>query len=143
MEKACPFWPDDRQCSSKECSIGYCDEEFPAGLKTPSSMLEAALAAKVAESGDDALEAIKGVKFFGGAKKAGLPVPDKPPKVNSSSTKRNNQTEPIKIQVDQKKAKRKSHLSPDDSEETCDKSSQFDPLDRSLTDRQKTSDRRR
>ena len=34
MEKPCPFWPDERQCASKECSIGYCDEDVPHGLKT-------------------------------------------------------------------------------------------------------------
>ncbi|EJW78868.1 hypothetical protein WUBG_10225 [Wuchereria bancrofti] len=33
MEKTCPFWPDDRQCLSKECGIGYCDDEVPSGLK--------------------------------------------------------------------------------------------------------------
>ncbi|VDM98328.1 unnamed protein product [Thelazia callipaeda] len=36
MEKTCPFWPDDRQCMSKECGIGYCDDEVPCGLKQPS-----------------------------------------------------------------------------------------------------------
>lgn len=35
MEKPCPFWPDDRKCSSKECSIGYCDDEVPLAFKTP------------------------------------------------------------------------------------------------------------
>ncbi|EFO27859.2 hypothetical protein LOAG_00621 [Loa loa] len=35
MEKTCPFWPDDRQCLSKECGIGYCDDEVPSGLKQP------------------------------------------------------------------------------------------------------------
>ncbi|KAI1712015.1 endoplasmic reticulum oxidoreductin 1 (ERO1) domain-containing protein [Ditylenchus destructor] len=33
MEKPCPFWEDDRQCSSKECSIGYCDDEVPLMLR--------------------------------------------------------------------------------------------------------------
>lgn len=37
MEKPCPFWQDDRQCSSKECSIGYCDDEVPFALRNPSS----------------------------------------------------------------------------------------------------------
>lgn len=35
MEKTCPFWPDDRQCASKECGIGYCDDEVPLGLQRP------------------------------------------------------------------------------------------------------------
>ncbi|VDO78509.1 unnamed protein product [Onchocerca flexuosa] len=35
MEKECPFWPDDRMCMSKECGIGYCDDEVPSGLKQP------------------------------------------------------------------------------------------------------------
>ncbi|KAM3720327.1 Endoplasmic reticulum oxidoreductin-1 [Dirofilaria immitis] len=38
MEKTCPFWPDDRQCLSKECGIGYCDDEVPLGLKQPASI---------------------------------------------------------------------------------------------------------
>lgn len=38
MEKMCPFWPDDRQCLSKECGIGYCDDEVPSGLKQPASI---------------------------------------------------------------------------------------------------------
>lgn len=38
MEKTCPFWPDDRQCASKECGIGYCDDEVPSGLKRPASI---------------------------------------------------------------------------------------------------------
>lgn len=38
MEKSCPFWPDDRQCASKECGIGYCDDEVPMGLKQPASI---------------------------------------------------------------------------------------------------------
>lgn len=38
MEKNCPFWPDDRQCLSKECGIGYCDDEVPSGLKQPASI---------------------------------------------------------------------------------------------------------
>ncbi|KAK6106167.1 Endoplasmic Reticulum Oxidoreductin 1 (ERO1) family protein [Brugia pahangi] len=38
MEKTCPFWPDDRQCLSKECGIGYCDDEVPSGLKQPASI---------------------------------------------------------------------------------------------------------
>ncbi|CAJ0920236.1 unnamed protein product, partial [Mesorhabditis belari] len=35
MDKQCPFWPDDRQCGSKECGIMTCDDEVPAGLKRP------------------------------------------------------------------------------------------------------------
>ncbi|CAJ0578260.1 unnamed protein product, partial [Mesorhabditis spiculigera] len=35
MDKQCPFWPDDRQCGSKECGIATCDDEVPAGLKRP------------------------------------------------------------------------------------------------------------
>ncbi|VDK35032.1 unnamed protein product [Gongylonema pulchrum] len=38
MEKMCPFWPDDRQCASKECGIGYCDDEVPWALKQPASI---------------------------------------------------------------------------------------------------------
>lgn len=38
MEKTCPFWPDDRQCVSKECGIGYCDDEVPLELKRPASI---------------------------------------------------------------------------------------------------------
>ena len=34
-DKECPFWPDDRQCGSKECGISTCDDEVPAGLKRP------------------------------------------------------------------------------------------------------------
>ncbi|MFH4977283.1 hypothetical protein AB6A40_003992 [Gnathostoma spinigerum] len=40
LEKPCPFWPDDRQCASRECGIGYCDDEVPKGLKeSPRSVL--------------------------------------------------------------------------------------------------------
>lgn len=38
MEKTCPFWQDDHQCLSKECGIGYCDDEVPSGLKQPASI---------------------------------------------------------------------------------------------------------
>lgn len=38
MEKGCPFWADNRQCSSKECGIGYCDDEVPSGLKELASI---------------------------------------------------------------------------------------------------------
>uniref|UniRef100_A0A915EK22 Uncharacterized protein n=1 Tax=Ditylenchus dipsaci TaxID=166011 RepID=A0A915EK22_9BILA len=38
MEKPCPFWPDDRQCSSKECTIGYCDDEVPPAFHQTSTM---------------------------------------------------------------------------------------------------------
>lgn len=38
MERTCPFWPDDRQCISKECGIGYCDDEVPSALKQPASI---------------------------------------------------------------------------------------------------------
>ncbi|KAL7075008.1 hypothetical protein ACQ4LE_005559 [Meloidogyne hapla] len=34
MEKPCPFWFDDSgQCSTKECTIGYCDNEVPEALR--------------------------------------------------------------------------------------------------------------
>uniref|UniRef100_A0A915MUW8 Uncharacterized protein n=1 Tax=Meloidogyne javanica TaxID=6303 RepID=A0A915MUW8_MELJA len=34
MEKPCPFWSDDSgQCASKECTIGYCDNEVPEALR--------------------------------------------------------------------------------------------------------------
>ncbi|ETN81333.1 endoplasmic Reticulum Oxidoreductin 1 [Necator americanus] len=33
MDKPCPFWPDDRQCGSKQCGIAFCDDEVPAGLR--------------------------------------------------------------------------------------------------------------
>jgi ERO1-like protein alpha len=33
MERQCPFWSDEEQCGSKECGIGYCDDEVPAGLR--------------------------------------------------------------------------------------------------------------
>lgn len=35
MEKECPFWREDRECASKECGIQNCDDEVPAGLRTP------------------------------------------------------------------------------------------------------------
>lgn len=33
MEKPCPFWQCNRECSSKECGVGYCDDEVPAALR--------------------------------------------------------------------------------------------------------------
>lgn len=33
MDKQCPFWPDERECGSKECGIENCDDEVPAVLK--------------------------------------------------------------------------------------------------------------
>ncbi|KHJ82758.1 hypothetical protein OESDEN_17547 [Oesophagostomum dentatum] len=36
MDKPCPFWPDDRQCGSKQCGIAFCDDEVPLGLRRPS-----------------------------------------------------------------------------------------------------------
>ncbi|VDK41948.1 unnamed protein product [Anisakis simplex] len=38
MEKKCPFWVDERECASKECGIGYCDDEVPLALKQPASI---------------------------------------------------------------------------------------------------------
>uniref|UniRef100_A0A914RDP5 ADAMTS cysteine-rich domain-containing protein n=1 Tax=Parascaris equorum TaxID=6256 RepID=A0A914RDP5_PAREQ len=38
MEKSCPFWRDERECVSKECGIGYCDDEVPSALKRPASI---------------------------------------------------------------------------------------------------------
>uniref|UniRef100_A0A914VM73 Endoplasmic reticulum oxidoreductin-1 n=1 Tax=Plectus sambesii TaxID=2011161 RepID=A0A914VM73_9BILA len=35
MERPCPFWPDDRECGSKECGIEHCDDEVPEGLRKP------------------------------------------------------------------------------------------------------------
>ncbi|KAL6731839.1 hypothetical protein Aduo_002665 [Ancylostoma duodenale] len=35
MDKPCPFWPDDRQCGTKQCGIAFCDDEVPAGLRRP------------------------------------------------------------------------------------------------------------
>lgn len=35
MDKECPFWREERECSSKECGIQNCDDEVPAGLRTP------------------------------------------------------------------------------------------------------------
>lgn len=38
MAKPCPFWDDDSgQCSSKDCSIGYCDDEVPPALRGSAS----------------------------------------------------------------------------------------------------------
>lgn len=33
MERPCPFWNENRMCSSKECGIGYCDDEVPEALR--------------------------------------------------------------------------------------------------------------
>ncbi|KAL3078928.1 hypothetical protein niasHS_014710 [Heterodera schachtii] len=42
MAKPCPFWEDEAgQCSSKECSIGYCDDEVPPALREPIAPLSA------------------------------------------------------------------------------------------------------
>lgn len=35
MERPCPLWPDERECSSKECGIEHCDDEVPAALRIP------------------------------------------------------------------------------------------------------------
>lgn len=35
MERPCPFWADERECSSKECGIEHCDDEVPAALRNP------------------------------------------------------------------------------------------------------------
>ncbi|CAD5206366.1 unnamed protein product [Bursaphelenchus okinawaensis] len=39
MERPCPFWPDERECSSRECGIEHCDEEVPEALRRPSSFV--------------------------------------------------------------------------------------------------------
>ncbi|VDM37111.1 unnamed protein product [Toxocara canis] len=44
MEKSCPFWVDERECVSKECGIGYCDDEVPSALKRPASIAVVRLA---------------------------------------------------------------------------------------------------
>uniref|UniRef100_A0A915HYB5 Uncharacterized protein n=1 Tax=Romanomermis culicivorax TaxID=13658 RepID=A0A915HYB5_ROMCU len=33
MNKPCPLWREDRECTSRECGIENCDEEVPAGLR--------------------------------------------------------------------------------------------------------------
>lgn len=33
MDKECPFWPNERQCGSKQCGIAFCDEEVPDALR--------------------------------------------------------------------------------------------------------------
>lgn len=33
MDKRCPFWEEERECSSQECGIQNCDDEVPIGLK--------------------------------------------------------------------------------------------------------------
>jgi hypothetical protein len=35
MQRPCPLWADDRECSSRECGIEYCDDEVPAALRVP------------------------------------------------------------------------------------------------------------
>lgn len=35
MDRPCPLWPDERECSSKECGIEHCDDEVPAALRNP------------------------------------------------------------------------------------------------------------
>ncbi|KAJ1366450.1 hypothetical protein KIN20_027116 [Parelaphostrongylus tenuis] len=35
MDAPCPFWPDDRQCDSKQCGIDFCDDEVPDELRRP------------------------------------------------------------------------------------------------------------
>lgn len=35
MERPCPYWSEDAQCGSKECGIGYCDDEVPEALRRP------------------------------------------------------------------------------------------------------------
>lgn len=37
MERPCPLWPDERECSSRECGIEHCDDEVPAALRDPKS----------------------------------------------------------------------------------------------------------
>ena len=37
MEKTCPFWPDERECGSKECGIENCDDEVPSAMKVSDS----------------------------------------------------------------------------------------------------------
>lgn len=41
MERPCPYWPDDRQCASKECGIQHCDDEVPIALRKKSSIIPA------------------------------------------------------------------------------------------------------
>ncbi|KAH7662567.1 Endoplasmic Reticulum Oxidoreductin 1, partial [Aphelenchoides avenae] len=35
MERPCPYKSGDAQCGSKECGIGYCDDEVPEALRRP------------------------------------------------------------------------------------------------------------
>jgi hypothetical protein len=35
MDRPCPFWPDERECGSKECGVDTCDDEVPLGLRKP------------------------------------------------------------------------------------------------------------
>lgn len=34
MDKKCPFWDEERECSSNECGIENCDDEVPSGMKS-------------------------------------------------------------------------------------------------------------
>ncbi|KAH7728565.1 Endoplasmic Reticulum Oxidoreductin 1 [Aphelenchoides avenae] len=66
MERPCPYWSDDAQCGSKECGIGYCDDEVPEALRRP--LVEerrnvAIIAKKESELKDEACESETGNRF--------------------------------------------------------------------------------
>uniref|UniRef100_A0A914H240 Uncharacterized protein n=1 Tax=Globodera rostochiensis TaxID=31243 RepID=A0A914H240_GLORO len=60
MAKPCPFWEDDSgQCSSKDCSIGYCDDEVPPALREPVSTVSAVRSANYSISVNESVRTVE------------------------------------------------------------------------------------
>lgn len=140
MEKPCPFWEDDRQCSSKECSIGYCDDEVPLMLR----------------QGANSVRYLKHLSN-GSSANGSIPAPTAPmpatisvsddkhslisshyPSVSYPETEKNGENVTI-LQMNDGHALESVGSTGSNSksvalDEQCEESNQFDPLDRSLSE---------
>ncbi|KAI6234424.1 Endoplasmic Reticulum Oxidoreductin 1 [Aphelenchoides fujianensis] len=130
MERPCPFWPDERECASKECGVEHCDDEVPVGLRKARAVLSvvrfpSAVADKNGSSSAARL-----------ANNSAQSVVLTPPHSNRRTT-----VEPALSTACTSTSASSTQTCSQGAEETaadgqkkCDTGNHFDPLDRSLTE---------
>ncbi|KAI6179504.1 Endoplasmic oxidoreductin-1 [Aphelenchoides besseyi] len=120
MEKPCPFWPEERECASKECGVEHCDDEVPIGLR------KAKIVLSVVRSTPSAVADKNGT--FNNTAQSVLVTNTLNHHSNDLSTTCTSvsSSKSCTAQVDDKKTTNK--------EKKCETGNQFDPLDRSLTE---------
>lgn len=122
MHRPCPLWADDRECSSRECGIEYCDDEVPAALRIPQkSMVRFVSNAKgVNESGKEVV--LKNSSDLHSTTNSHLSTKCSPTTSSSTVTQCNS----FKQAENGDKTSKK--------DQSCNTGNQFDPIDTSLTE---------